>query len=181
MSISLILLLVVTLVRLAIFAFVIYAAVQGVKALRKYNRSGEVRKEKAETRRSLGEVLKEHRVRCKMTQEFVAESLGVSRQAVSKWETGTADPSTSNLLALAKLFGVSAEELRVRDIIGSKYPAVRITVTMDALLESAMNQNFIPVIDDLDNFIGIVTRRDIISYLAKENENSFAPPVSKIG
>ena len=124
MSISLILLLVVTLVRLAIFASVIYAAVQGVKALRKYNRSGEVRKEKAETRRSLGEVLKEHRVRCKMTQEFVAESLGVSRQAeqfaerlcvsrqaVSKWETGTADPSTSNLLALAKLFGVSAEEL----------------------------------------------------------------------
>ena len=94
------------------FALIIYAVVQGVKALRKYNRSGEVRREKAETRRSLGgEVLKEHRVRCKMTQEFVAESLGVSRQAVSKWETGTADPSTSNLLALAKLFGVSAEEL----------------------------------------------------------------------
>ena len=59
----------------------------------------------------LGEVLKEHRLRCQMTQEFVAESLGVSRQAVSKWETGTADPSTSNLLALARLFGVSAEEL----------------------------------------------------------------------
>ncbi len=101
----------VWLVRLAIFGLVIYAAVQGVKALRKYNRSEEVRKEKAETRRSLGEVLRDHRVRCKMTQEFVAESLGVSRQAVSKWETGTADPSTSNLLALAKLFGVSAEEL----------------------------------------------------------------------
>ena len=46
-----------------------------------------------------------------MTQEQVAERLGVSPQAVSKWETGTADPSTSNLLALAKLFGVSAEEL----------------------------------------------------------------------
>ena len=109
MSISLILIIAVTLVRLGIFALIIYAVAQGVKALRKYNRSGEVRREKA--RRSLGEVLKEHRVRCKMTQEFVAESLGVSRQAVSKWETGTADPSTSNLLALAKLFGVSAEEL----------------------------------------------------------------------
>ena len=46
-----------------------------------------------------------------MTQEFVAEALGVSRQAVSKWETGAADPSTSNLLALAKLFGIPAEEL----------------------------------------------------------------------
>ena len=111
MSISLILLIAVTLVRLGILTLVIYAALQGIKALRKYNRSGEVRREKAEARRTLGEVLKEHRVRCKMTQEFVAESLGVSRQAVSKWETGTADPSTSNLLALAKLFGVSAEEL----------------------------------------------------------------------
>lgn len=46
-----------------------------------------------------------------MTQEFVAESLGVSRQAVSKWESGASDPSTINLMALAKLFGVSAEEL----------------------------------------------------------------------
>ena len=111
MSISLILFIAVTLVRLGILTLVIYAALQGIKTLRKYNRSGEVRREKAEARRTLGEVLKEHRVRCKMTQEFVAESLGVSRQAVSKWETGTADPSTSNLLALAKLFGVSAEEL----------------------------------------------------------------------
>ena len=110
-STSIILLLVVTLVRLAILGLVVYAVMQGIKALKKYNRSEEVRKEKAEVRRSLGEVLKEHRVRCKMTQEFVAESLGISRQAVSKWESGAADPSTSNLLALAKLFGISAEEL----------------------------------------------------------------------
>ena len=46
-----------------------------------------------------------------MTQEFVAEAMGVTRQAVSKWENGTADPSTSNLLKLAKLFGLSPEEL----------------------------------------------------------------------
>ena len=48
---------------------------------------------------------------CKMTQEFVAETIGVSRQAVSKWENGTSDPSTSNLFALAKLYGISVEEL----------------------------------------------------------------------
>ncbi len=99
------------LLRIVVLVGAIYGLFQGIRALRKYNRSGEVRKEKAETRRSLGEVLRDHRVRCKMTQEFVAESLGVSRQAVSKWETGAADPSTSNLLALAKLFGVSAEDL----------------------------------------------------------------------
>lgn len=46
-----------------------------------------------------------------MTQEFVAEAIGVSRQAVSKWENGSSDPSTSNLIALAKLFNVAPEDL----------------------------------------------------------------------
>ena len=82
-----------------------------IKALLKYLHTGEIRREKSVIRMSLGEALKENRVRCQMTQEFVAEHLGVSRQAVSKWENGTSDPSTSNLLALAKLYGISAEEL----------------------------------------------------------------------
>ena len=92
-------------------AAMIYLFILIVKALKRYIRSSEVRKEKATITRSLGETLKAHRVSSKMTQEFVAESLGVSRQAVSKWENGTSDPSTSNLLALAKLYKVSAEEL----------------------------------------------------------------------
>lgn len=81
------------------------------KALIRYIRSGKVRKEKAILKKSLGEVLKQHREQCRMTQEFVAEAVGVSRQAVSKWENGTSDPSTSNLIAIAKLFDLSAEEL----------------------------------------------------------------------
>lgn len=82
-----------------------------IKSLRKYLKSGPIRQEKAANAKSLGEVLKQHRVDCKMTQEFVAETLGVSRQAVSKWERGTSDPSTTNLIALARLFGVKAEDL----------------------------------------------------------------------
>ena len=82
-----------------------------IKALRKYTRSVPVRKEKAENAKTHGEVLKQHRLNCKMTQEFVAETLGVSRQAVSKWESGASAPSTTNLMALAKVFDVSAEEL----------------------------------------------------------------------
>ncbi|GAA6309645.1 helix-turn-helix domain-containing protein [Intestinibacter bartlettii] len=81
------------------------------RCLLKYLKSTDVRHEKAIIRKSLGEVLKENRIRCKMTQEFVSESIGVSRQAVSKWENGASDPSTSNLLALAKLYGISAEDL----------------------------------------------------------------------
>lgn len=86
-------------------------AILAIRALNKYLRTGNVRREKDVIRRSLSETLKENRIRCKMTQEFVAESLGVSRQAVSKWETGASDPSTSNLCELAKLYGVPAEEL----------------------------------------------------------------------
>lgn len=96
---------------IAVACLGIYLTVLVIKALRKYLKSEPVRKEKQEAARILGEVLKQHRVDCKMTQEFVAESLGVSRQAVSKWESGASDPSTTNLMALAKLFGVSAEDL----------------------------------------------------------------------
>lgn len=102
---------VMTLVDLCIVGVLIYFFFLLIKALRKYLKSAPVRQESAAVRRSLGEALKAHRQACKMTQEFVAEHLGVSRQAVSKWENGTSEPSTSNLLALAKLYGISAEEL----------------------------------------------------------------------
>lgn len=92
-------------------AAVIYLFVLIVRALKKYIGSREMREEKQAVKRTLGETLKAHRTRCQMTQEFVAESLGVSRQTVSKWENGSADPSTTNLLALAKLYGIAAEEL----------------------------------------------------------------------
>ena len=45
------------------------------------------------------------------SQEELADKVGVSRQAVSKWESGASDPSTTNWMALAKLFGVTAEEI----------------------------------------------------------------------
>jgi DNA-binding XRE family transcriptional regulator len=98
---------------LAVFCIVMFVKllILVFKALRKYVNSEPQRQESEILRRSLGEVLKDHRMRCSMTQEFVAESLGVSRQAVSKWENGTADPSTSNLLKLARLYGISPEDL----------------------------------------------------------------------
>ena len=75
-------------VSLLILAVGVYVLALLIRALRKYIRSEPVRKEKAASAQSLGEVLKRRRTECKMTQEFVAEALGVSRQAVSKWETG---------------------------------------------------------------------------------------------
>lgn len=103
--------LMVIVMTLFVWGPIVYLFILAVKALRKYLRSADVRREKKTVQKSLGEVIKEHRTRCKMTQEFVAERVGVSRQAVSKWENGTSDPSTSNLFALANLFGISPQEL----------------------------------------------------------------------
>ncbi len=61
-----------------------------------------------------------------------------------------------------------AEDLKLRDILSKQItPAVRITATMDELLELALNQNFVPVTDDEGVFIGIVTRKNIISHFIK--------------
>ena len=61
------------------------------------------------------------------------------------------------------------EQLRIRDILKpDRYPPIRITVTMEELLESAVNQNFTPVVDDLGHFIGIVTRKEIMRYFAEQ-------------
>lgn len=63
------------------------------------------------------------------------------------------------------------EDLRIRDILNrDAYPPVRITVTMEELVNSAMQQNFIPVVDDLGNFTGIVTRKDIIRYFSEQKD-----------
>lgn len=102
---------IVLLIGVAVIAAFITAGIFLIRALSRYVKSGNVRKEKSSIKKSLGEVLKQRREECKMTQEFVAESIGVSRQAVSKWETGASDPSTSNLITLAKLFNTTAEEL----------------------------------------------------------------------
>ncbi len=55
--------------------------------------------------------LVEYRKKHNLSQEEVAEKIGVSRQAVSKWERVEASPDTDNLIALAHLYQVSLDEL----------------------------------------------------------------------
>lgn len=60
---------------------------------------------------TLGQRISGYRKALGISQEELGARLGVSRQAVSKWETGAAAPDMENLLALAKEFGVSVAEL----------------------------------------------------------------------
>lgn len=59
----------------------------------------------------LGENIKKKRNELKMSQEDLAGALGVSRQAVSKWETGQSEPSAKNLRELSGIFHISLTEL----------------------------------------------------------------------
>ncbi len=60
---------------------------------------------------NIGEKIQQLRKKEGLSQEALAERLGLSRQAVSKWESGTAIPSIDNLVELSKIFGVTVGEL----------------------------------------------------------------------
>lgn len=82
------------------------------------------------------------------------------------WRLLSDDPEGQGFRSMKDL-----EQLHVSDILqNDNYPPVRITVSMEELLNSAMNQNFIPVVDDMGSFIGIVTRKDIIRYFSQEKD-----------
>ncbi len=55
--------------------------------------------------------LLDYRKKNNLSQEELAEKIGVSRQAVSKWERAEASPDTDNLIKLAEIYGVSLDEL----------------------------------------------------------------------
>ena len=58
------------------------------------------------------------------------------------------------------------EKIELKGIIRREYKAVNASASIDEILSRAYNQNFVPVVDDRDVFIGIIKRKDIIKYLA---------------
>lgn len=76
----------------------------------------------------LGQRIKEEREKLGWTQDRLAEELHVSRQAISKWEVGSAYPDIERLIQLSDLFGVSLdslikgdERLQKKIVIGSNH------------------------------------------------------------
>lgn len=62
-----------------------------------------------------------------------------------------------------------AENIRITEIPRrSDNQPVRADAAMEDLLDKVLNQNFVPVLDDHKSFIGIITRKDVISYLCKK-------------
>ena len=60
---------------------------------------------------TIGETIQRLRTKRRLSQEQLAELVGVSRQAVSKWEVGDAVPDTDKLVPLARALKISVDEL----------------------------------------------------------------------
>ena len=75
---------------------------------------------------TLGEKIRACRQRVGMSQEKVAELTGVSRQAVTKWETNQSSPNTANLFKLAEIFGTTVDMLLTSEDEVKQSPAEQI-------------------------------------------------------
>ena len=69
---------------------------------------------------TLEEQIRNYRKQAGMSQEKMAELIGVSRQAITKWENGTGTPDIANLVAIAELFQISLDELLLNEKRGKK-------------------------------------------------------------
>ncbi len=70
-----------------------------------------------------------------------------------------------NIMSLGSLATEDMEKARIDDIISvDRMPPVRVTANAEELLSRALEQNFVPVVDDRGIFVGIITRRAILSY-----------------
>lgn len=66
-----------------------------------------------------------------------------------------------------------AEEIPITDVLRNRDNLpVSAEADMEDLLNKVMNQNFVPVIDGMNHFIGIITRRDVILYLMNKNKEN---------
>lgn len=63
-----------------------------------------------------------------------------------------------------------AEDIQIDCIVSKRIAPVSIDTTMDDLLAKAIDQNFVPVVDDRGSFVGIITRRDIIRYFIEKKD-----------
>ena len=68
------------------------------------------------------EKLREYRKQSGLSQGKLAETLNVSRQAITKWESGNGMPDISNLKALSGVFNISVDELLSEEAVRPRYP-----------------------------------------------------------
>ena len=70
-----------------------------------------------------------------------------------------------NIMSMGSTDPYEVEEAKIDEIISDRTPPVRVTTPIPELWDQVLDQNFVPVVDDRDMFVGIVTRRSVMAYL----------------
>lgn len=111
---------------------------------------------------SLGERISQLRTDCGMSQYQLAKEMGVSRQAVSKWETDQSAPDSIKLIRLAEILDTDIEYLSTgRKNFGRRPPVVLTTVeTVETVVEK-------PVIQVVEKVIEKVIEKPVVEYIEK--------------
>lgn len=106
-----------------------------------------------------------------LSQEALAEKLGISRQAVSKWERAESSPDTDNLILLAKIYQVSLDELLSTEEEILEHTSQKSTSASESTIEETTRQNFTGIhlkSDDGEIYIG---RDGIYAADGQKNDN----------
>ena len=70
-----------------------------------------------------------------------------------------------NIMSIGSVDPEGLDAACIDDIVSDRTPAVRVNTPVAELWERVLEQNFVPVVDDRDIFMGIVTRRSVMAYL----------------
>ncbi len=113
---------------------------------------------------TLGEKIKHNRIKKGLSQEKLAEIIGVSRQAVTKWESNQSMPSTENIIALSSIFEISLDILADDKIQNSKNDKKilhsNLTLLAIILQASALNFCIQPILEEA---YGVIPNSYVIS------------------
>ena len=111
---------------------------------------------------SLGERIAELRMACGLSQNQLAKAMDVSRQAVSKWETGQSAPDALNMIRLAEILDTDIEYLTTgRRNYGRRPPVVINTVeTVEKIVEK-------PVVEVVEKVVEKIVEVPVVEYVEK--------------
>lgn len=102
--------------------------------------------------------IRKFRLKSKLTQQQLADLMDVTRQAVTRWESGTVEPSTENLILLAQIFDCSVDELICNDVSTNK------VVVREVLVKEERKLSFWSI-TKANIFLYIISAIALVAYL----------------
>jgi len=118
-----------------------------------------------DTMNNIGEAIKNLRAKRGMSQDALAEMVGVSRQAISNWENGKAQPDAETLAKLGAIFDVSVDSI-IRNDISEKKPVRKFGLLIPALSTVISVFHLVSAFKGIINPVGVMVSAMLASVLA---------------